>query len=116
MLSSTREIEHHSASAATFTTNTALLTPTQWRIATADDYDEGGEYASLLNNPGDASTNAEAAVTPCTALSSNQSLRISPMERSHGGWDDVHFHTGLRIREGGNVGRGLVVMLEGECY
>lgn len=37
------------------------------------------------------------------------------MERSHGGWDDVHFHTGLRIPEGGNVGRGLVVMLEGEC-
>lgn len=115
-MSSTREIEHHSASAATFTTNTALLTPTQWRIATADDYE--GEYASLLK-PGDddaaPSTNTEAAVTPCTALSSNQSIRISPMERSHGGWDDVHFHTGLRIPEGGNVGRGLVVMLEGEC-
>ena len=54
------------------------------------------------------------AVIKCTSLSGNQSIRISPMERTRGGWDAEHFHVNLRVPEGCDVGRGMVVMLEGE--
>ena len=36
------------------------------------------------------------------------------MEKSRGGWDEEHFCTGLKLPEGSAVGRGMVVMLEGE--
>jgi hypothetical protein len=124
-MSSSREIEHRSASAATFSPTTALLTPTAWRTAT--DADRDGEFASLLSKESMADYAAGGAIggadqgeedttraIKCTALSPNQTIRISPMERTRGGWDQEHFHTNLRVPEGNEVGRGMVVMLEGE--
>lgn len=121
-MSSTREIEHRSASAATFTPTTALLTPTAWRPATESD--ASGPFASLLLSP-DAmadyasgadvttTTDHEVKAAKCTALSENQTIRIPPMERERGGWDEEHFHVNLRVPEGSVVGRGMVIMLEG---
>lgn len=119
-MSSSREIEHRSASAATFSSTTALLTPTSWRIATDSD---AAQFASLLN-PDDMAdyaaghdvnvTHDDVKAVKCTALSSRESIRISPMEKTRGGWDDEHFNVNLRVPEGSVVGRGMVIMLEGE--
>ena len=101
-MSSSREIEHRSASTAVFSSTHAWLTPTQWRVVTNDD-----DMAEDVPE--------ETKAVKCTFLSDNQSIRIAPMEKSRGGWDDEHFHTNLRIPEGSEVGRGMVVLLEGEC-
>lgn len=50
----------------------------------------------------------------CTALAEGITIRVAPMEKSRGGWDEEHFHERLRVPEGSVVGRGMVVMLEGE--
>jgi hypothetical protein len=59
-------------------------------------------------------THDDVKAVKCTALSSRESIRISPMEKTRGGWDDEHFNVNLRVPEGSVVGRGMVVMLEGE--
>jgi len=95
-----REIEHRSASACTFTVTTAILSPSVWRPIS--------EFDDAENLPDDYSA------AKCTALAEGSSIRVSPMEKSRGGWDEEHFCTGLKLPEGSAVGRGMVVMLEGE--
>ncbi|KAL3796701.1 hypothetical protein HJC23_010001 [Cyclotella cryptica] len=117
-MSSSREIEHRSASACTFHPATAILTPSQWRLSASS---ESEEFASLLDrgeDHDDDDSNNKAITVKCTASAEGSTIRVSPMEKSRGGWDEEHFHERLRVPEGSVVGRGMVVMLEGigrEC-
>ena len=95
-MSSRRDIEHRSASACSFHPATAILAASQWRLSASHD-----------------DTNDEAVVQ-CTAMAEGSTIRVSPMEKSRGGWDEEHFHERLRVPEGSVLGRGMVVMLEGE--
>ena len=73
------------------------------------------EYAAfgVVNTTSNATT-GKKVVMKCTMLTEGTSIRVAPMEKSRGGWDDEHFHEHLRLPEGSNVGKGMVVMLEGE--
>ncbi len=115
--SRTREIEHRSASACKFETGSVVIpasfsheadgTIVDWKIKskheTSDDDDDDD----------DDDVNEEH-VAKCMMLASGTTVRVAPMERSRGGWDDEHFHEHLRLPEGSNIGKGLVVMFEGE--
>ena len=54
-----------------------------------------------------------ADTVPFSSIESGTTIRVAPMERARGGWDDEHFHDDLRVPDGSPVGRGLVVTLEG---
>jgi hypothetical protein len=53
------------------------------------------------------------AAVPEVYLAEGTSIRVAPMERSLGGWDDEHFHPLLKLPPGSNVSNGMVVTLEG---
>lgn len=74
------------------------------------DYAAGGMNTEVDDGNGTTTTH----VAKCVALAEGTTIRVAPMERSRGGWDEEHFHEHLRLPEGSNVGKGMVVMLEGE--
>lgn len=49
---------------------------------------------------------------PCNMLQPGTTIRIMPMTRQFGGWDEAHFHPNLRLPLGCNAGAGVTVMLE----
>lgn len=59
-----------------------------------------------------AKTASKATIVECRALASGTTIRVAPVERSHGGWSPEHFHDVLRLPESAKVGRGVVVLLE----
>lgn len=76
------------------------------------DYAAGGMNTEV--DDGNGTTTTTTHVAKCVALAEGTTIRVAPMERSRGGWDEEHFHEHLRLPEGSNVGKGMVVMLEGE--
>ena len=52
-------------------------------------------------------------VVPVVKMAEGTTVRIAPMERKCGGWDEEHFHEMLKIPDGCAVGPGMVVTLEG---
>ena len=50
---------------------------------------------------------------PCVVSQPDTVVRISPMNRQYGGWNDAHFHPQLRLPPECPTGQGLVVTLEG---
>jgi hypothetical protein len=51
---------------------------------------------------------------PCSMLEPGTTIRISPMARQYGGWNEAHFHPNLRLPLECNAGTGVTVLLEGE--
>lgn len=52
---------------------------------------------------------------PCHRLEIGARVRIAPMDRQFGGWNQIHFHPNLRIPLECTVGKGITVTLEGVC-
>lgn len=46
---------------------------------------------------------------PCTILDPDQIIRVAPMNRQYGGWNDAHFHPQLRLPLECNTAHGMVV-------
>ena len=78
------------------------------------DYAAGGMNTEGDDGNGTTTTTTTTHVAKCVALAEGTTIRVAPMERSRGGWDEEHFHEHLRLPEESNVGKGMVVMLEGE--
>eukprot|EP00566_Odontella_aurita_P036601 CAMPEP_0113600338 /NCGR_PEP_ID=MMETSP0015_2-20120614/42653_1 /TAXON_ID=2838 /ORGANISM="Odontella" /LENGTH=745 /DNA_ID=CAMNT_0000508587 /DNA_START=424 /DNA_END=2661 /DNA_ORIENTATION=+ /assembly_acc=CAM_ASM_000160 len=90
-----REVERRAASACDFETSVQYVTKSSegaWGVIGSES-DGGG-------------------AVPTSLLEGGTTIRVAPMERSRGGWDDEHFHDKLRVPEGSSAGRGLVVTLE----
>ena len=107
MSSRVREVEHTGASQCEYVTATSYVSK-----STSED---GG--AAAWCEPADPPTDAAeaaAATTPTVRLQEGTTLRVAPMDRKCGGWDYEHFHDKLRLADGCNAGRGMVVTLEGE--
>jgi hypothetical protein len=51
---------------------------------------------------------------PCNALEPGTSIRIAPMTRQYGGWNEEHFHSSLRLPLECSPGQGVTVLLEGK--
>eukprot|EP00547_Thalassionema_nitzschioides_P009810 CAMPEP_0194228754 /NCGR_PEP_ID=MMETSP0156-20130528/43535_1 /TAXON_ID=33649 /ORGANISM="Thalassionema nitzschioides, Strain L26-B" /LENGTH=627 /DNA_ID=CAMNT_0038961273 /DNA_START=698 /DNA_END=2578 /DNA_ORIENTATION=- len=49
---------------------------------------------------------------PCCRLEPETTVKIAPMDREYGGWNEEHFHSNLRLPMECNVGKGVVVVLE----
>ena len=76
---------------------------------------DAGTTATAANNTNTATrakTASRATVVECRALAPGTTIRVAPVERSHGGWSPEHFHDVLRLPESAKVGRGVVVLLE----
>lgn len=87
-MSSVREVEVNIQSSCTY--QPAWLDATNWEVSASEtDY-------------------------PCNVLEPGTTIRIAPMARQYGGWNEAHFHPNLRLPLGCNVGTGVVVMLEGK--
>ena len=107
MSSKVHEAEHTGASQCEYVTATSYVSK-----STSED---GG--AAAWCEPADPPTDAAEAVaasTPTVRLQEGTTLRVAPMDRKCGGWDYEHFHDKLRLADGCNAGRGMVVTLEGE--
>ena len=103
MSSKVREVEHTAASQCEYVTTTSYVSKSA----------EGGGWHEPADPPTDAAEAALAA-TPTVRLEEGTTLRVAPMDRKCGGWDYEHFHDKLRLADGCNAGRGMVVTLEGE--
>lgn len=101
MSSKVREVEHTAASQCEYVTTTSYVSKS----------DEG--WYEPADPPTDAAEAALAA-TPTVRLEEGTTLRVAPMDRKCGGWDYEHFHDKLRLADGCNAGRGMVVTLEGK--
>ncbi len=88
-MSSMREVEVYIPSACTYLP--AWVDASTWTVSTSSKSDY-----------------------PCNILEPGTSIRIMPMTRQYGGWDEAHFHPNLRLPLGCNAGAGVTVMLEGE--
>lgn len=117
--SRTREVEHRSASACKYESGSVIIPS----FFSRDDDDNIGGSSSENDwkiksknetSDDDQEDENEGHVEKCMMMASGTTVRVAPMERSRGGWDDEHFHEHLRLPEGSNVGKGMVVMLEGE--
>ena len=102
MSSRVREVEHTSASQCEYETKTSYVTKSG----------DGGTWQEPAEPPTEAAA-ATAASVPTVVLKEGTTIRVAPMDRKCGGWDDEHFHDRLRLPEGCNAGRGLVVTFEG---
>lgn len=96
-----REVEHRSASACTYESSTVSITPDAWTIKSPDDADD-----ITADDVDDATT------TKCSLLSPGTTIRVAPMERATSGWSTEHFHQNLKLPDGSNVGRGIIVQFE----
>ena len=52
---------------------------------------------------------------PCAILDPDTVIRVNPMNRQYGGWNDAHFHPQLRLPLECNTGDGIFVTLQGTC-
>lgn len=103
MSSRVREVEHTSASQCEYETKTAYVTKSR-----------DGAWQEPADPPTDAAA-AAAALVASVCLRDGTTLRVAPMDRKCGGWDYEHFHDRLRLPEGCNAGRGLVITFEGKA-
>lgn len=103
MSSKVREVEHTAASQCEYVTTTSYVSKSV----------EGEGWHEPADPPTDAAE-AALATTPTVRLDEGTTLRVAPMDRKCGGWDYEHFHDKLRLADGCNAGRGMVVTLEGE--
>ena len=103
MSSKVREVEHTAASQCEYLTTTSYVSKSA----------EGEGWYEPADPPTDAAE-AALATTPTVRLEEGTTLRVAPMDRKCGGWDYEHFHDKLRLADGCNAGRGMVVTLEGE--
>jgi hypothetical protein len=104
MSSKVREVEHTAASQCDYVTTTSYVSKSDGTPAV---------WVEPSDPPTDAAE-AAAATTPTVRLQEGTTLRVAPMDRKCGGWDYEHFHDKLRLADGCNAGRGMVVTLEGE--
>jgi len=51
---------------------------------------------------------------PCNMLEAGTTIKIAPMEKQYGGWNQAHFHSNLCLPINCNAETGVVVVLEGE--
>ena len=98
-----REIEHRSASACSYEPSTVTITDEAWILKSPADTDE-----QLT----DSNSENQSESVKCTLLSPGTSIRVAPMERATSGWSTEHFHQNLKLPEGSNVGRGIIVQFE----
>jgi hypothetical protein len=50
---------------------------------------------------------------PCTISEPGTTIRISPMTKQFGGWNEAHFHSKLRLPLECRVEKGILVLFEG---
>lgn len=55
---------------------------------------------------------SEESGLPCCRLETGTTIKIGPMARQYGGWNEDHFHNNLRLPIECNVSKGVVVLLE----
>jgi hypothetical protein len=94
-----REVEHRSASACSYESSTISITDDAWIIKSS-------------NNDTDEQLTDDENLVKCTLLSPGTSIRVAPMERATSGWSTEHFHQNLKLPDGSNVGRGIIVQFE----
>ncbi|KAK1735402.1 nuclear cap-binding protein subunit 3 [Skeletonema marinoi] len=102
-MASVREVEHRSASACSYESSTIAITDNAWTINSDTD--------QQLTDDADNNNEHEQPVK-CTLLSPGASIRVAPMERATSGWSTEHFHQNLKLPEGSNAGRGIIVQFE----
>jgi hypothetical protein len=123
-----REVEHHTASACKFESATLSIGNSNdngsWKLVDAND----ASFSSVHIPPENMADYADDVngnkLVPCQALAEGTTIRVSPMERSCGGWSPDHFHEHLRLPAtastpggalgggGGGIKGGIVVQLE----
>ena len=88
------EIEHHSASACRYEESNIEVSP-----------NEDGQWQE---------DESPSSALPVVKLKSGTTIRVSPIERKCGGWDNEHFHEDLKLPTESNYSLGMVVTFEGK--
>ena len=97
--------------------NSSRVTEIEHHSASACGYEESNIEVSSSNGEGqwqEESSSSTSSVLPVVKLKSGTTIRVSPIERKCGGWDNEHFHENLKLPSDSNHSLGMVVTLEGK--
>jgi hypothetical protein len=70
-------------------------------------------YQNSWLNTSDWNASASPSDFPCTISEPGTTIRISPMTKQFGGWNEAHFHSNLRLPLECPVEKGILVLFEG---
>eukprot|EP00571_Detonula_confervacea_P015600 CAMPEP_0172308350 /NCGR_PEP_ID=MMETSP1058-20130122/8971_1 /TAXON_ID=83371 /ORGANISM="Detonula confervacea, Strain CCMP 353" /LENGTH=769 /DNA_ID=CAMNT_0013020741 /DNA_START=39 /DNA_END=2345 /DNA_ORIENTATION=+ len=118
-----REVEHRSASACTYETTTVAINNDGWKISAQGENNDFSSVGIPADKMADYAAGGESIMTEgdningtklvkAQSLAPGTTIRVSPMERSSGGWSTDHFSPNLRLPEGITPGKGMVILLE----